>query len=117
MSIDVSTELVIDRPIERVADYSANPDNAPKWYESIKAVEWKTAKPLKAGSRFVFTANFLGRTLVYTYEVVEFVPRELLVMRLGHPNRAVPSDARFSSLRVIAHRLHLPRVSWVCASC
>ena len=81
MSIDVSTELVIDRPIERVADYSANPDNAPKWYESIKAVEWKTAKPLKAGSRVVFTANFLGRALVYTYEVVEFVPRELLVMR------------------------------------
>ena len=79
--VDVSTEIVIDRPIERVADYSANPDNAPRWYQNIKAVEWKTAKPLKAGSRVAFMATFLGRTLTYTYEAVEFVPRELLVMR------------------------------------
>lgn len=38
--------------------------------------------------------------------------RELPVVRLGHPNRAFPNDDRFSSLRVIAHRLYLPRVSW-----
>ena len=43
--------------------------------------------------------------------------RELPVVRLGHPNRAVPNDDRFSSLRVIAHRLYLPRVSWLYASC
>jgi hypothetical protein len=43
--------------------------------------------------------------------------RELPVVRLGHPNRAVPNDDRFSSLRVIAYRLHLPRVSWPYASC
>ena len=30
----------------------------------------------------------------------------------------VPSGDRFTSLRVIAHQLHhLPRISWVCASC
>ncbi len=37
--------------------------------------------------------------------------RELPVVRLGHPNRAVPNDDRFGSVRVIAHRLYLPRVS------
>jgi len=42
---------------------------------------------------------------------------ELPVVRLGHPNRAFPNDDCFSSLRVIAHRLYLPRVSWLCASC
>jgi len=43
--------------------------------------------------------------------------RELQVVRLGHPNRAVPNDDRFSSLRVIDHQLYLPRVSWLYASC
>lgn len=81
MAVDVSTETVIDGPLERVADYSSNPDNAPKWYENIKAIEWETPKPLKAGSRIAFVAKFLGRSMAYTYEVVEFVPHEVLVMR------------------------------------
>ena len=81
MAVDVVTTVDIARSRQAVADFASDPGNATAWYENIKAVEWKTAKPLKAGSRVVFTANFLGRTLVYTYEVVEFVPRELLVMR------------------------------------
>ena len=48
---------------------------------NIKVVLWETAGPLALGSRFRFTSSFLGRTLEYTYEVVELVPAELFVMR------------------------------------
>lgn len=41
----------------------------------------ETAPPLAVGSRMAFVAEFLGRTLDYTYEVVELTPGTSLTMR------------------------------------
>ena len=81
VSVDVVTETIIKRPRVVVASFVADPDNAPSWYANIKSVEWKSEPPLRLGSRVAFVAEFLGRRLEYTYEVVEFVPGERLVMR------------------------------------
>ena len=80
MSVDVSTEIVIRRPREEVAVYSANPDNAPIWYVNIKEVQWKSQPPLALGSRIAFVATFLGQRLAYTYEIIELQPGSRLVM-------------------------------------
>ena len=79
--VDILTDIIIEKAIEEVADYAANPDNAPEWYVNIKSAEWKTPKPLEVGSQVAFVARFLGRELAYTYEIVEFIPRQKLVMR------------------------------------
>lgn len=79
--IDVLTEVDIDRPREYVSAYAADPSNAPVWYDNIKSVDWKTAPPVQVGSKMDFVAQFLGRRLAYTYEVVELVPSERMVMR------------------------------------
>ncbi len=81
MSVDVLTEAVINRPLAVVAEYAADPGNAPQWYANITRVDWETPPPLAVGSRLAFVARFLGRTLGYTYEIVTLEPHERLVMR------------------------------------
>jgi uncharacterized membrane protein len=81
VAVDVVTETVIARPRAEVAAYAGDIDATTAWYENIKRVEWRTAPPLGVGSRVAFVAEFLGRTLEYTYEITELVPGERLVMR------------------------------------
>lgn len=81
MKADVVTETVIARSRADVAAFAANPDNAPVWYVNIKSVEWKSEPVVKVGARATFVAQFLGKRMAYTYEIVEFVANERLVMR------------------------------------
>ncbi len=81
MMVDVSTDIVVARPRSAVAAYAADPNHVPDWYVNIKSVEWKTPPPLAVGSRIAFVAQFLGKRMAYTYEVVELVADERFVMR------------------------------------
>jgi hypothetical protein len=78
--LEVTTKIEILCPKDKVSQFAADPDNAPEWYKNIKAVAWQTPRPLKVGSKVAFEAQFLGRKLSYTYEVME-LSGEKMVMR------------------------------------
>jgi uncharacterized protein YndB with AHSA1/START domain len=80
MAVDVLTEIEIDRPREEVSAFAVDPANATAWYKNIKAVEWETPALVAVGSRVRFRAQFLGRTLEYTYEIREIEPGQRFVM-------------------------------------
>lgn len=79
--VDVKAGTIINRPRAEVASYAADPSTAPEWYSNIKQVRLETEPPLAVGSRMAFVAKFLGRTLEYTYEIVELAPGSSLTMR------------------------------------
>ncbi|HEY2316846.1 MAG TPA: SRPBCC family protein [Solirubrobacteraceae bacterium] len=80
MAVDVLTEVNIRRPRCEVFAFAADPSNATAWYKNIKAVEWETPPPAVVGSRVRFRAQFLGRTLAYTYEIREIQAGARFVM-------------------------------------
>jgi uncharacterized membrane protein len=80
MTVDVTTTIVIERPIAEVAAYAGDPSNAPEWYRRIASAEWQTDPPITLGSQIAFHARFLGRQLAYTYEVIEYTPGEQVAM-------------------------------------
>jgi uncharacterized membrane protein len=81
MNVDVETTIEIARPRPEVAAFAADPDNVSAWYRRISRVDWLTERPLQVGTRLAFAAEFLGRRMAYTYEVVVHEPGERLVMR------------------------------------
>lgn len=81
MSVDVTVETDIQRPVNTVAAYAADPSNAPEWYANIDSIVWLTEPKVVTGAKVTFVARFLGRRLEYTYDLVEVVPDERLVMR------------------------------------
>jgi uncharacterized membrane protein len=81
VSVDVVTEVVIERPPGIVSAYVSDPSNAPTWQTNIKSAEWRSEPLIHVGSRVAFAAEFLGRKLEYVYELADVVPGERLVMR------------------------------------
>ncbi|HUP71733.1 MAG TPA: SRPBCC family protein [Acidimicrobiales bacterium] len=107
MSVDVQVAQTIDSPVETVAAYAADPSNAPKWYRRIHTVNWITDPPATVGSRIAFEAKFLGKRLVYTYEVVEYVPCVALTMTTAEGPFPMTTEYRWSPVEVGRTRMTL----------
>jgi len=96
--VNVKTEIEISVPLKIVFEYAINPDNAAEWYDNITSAEWITSKPVSIGSQIMFKANFLGRELAYTYEVVELIVNKKLAMKTSEGPFPMETTYEFKSL-------------------
>ncbi|KUM29702.1 ATPase [Arthrobacter sp. EpRS66] len=105
--VDVSTSIVIDRPLAMVAGYTMNPLNAPTWYQNIHSVRRLDQKEFGVGSRTSFEARFLGRDLSYTYEVTSMLEDEELVMATAQGPFPMRTTYRFEAAGPTATQVRL----------
>ena len=107
MSVDVQVAQTIDCPVDTVAGYAADPSNVPRWYRRIHSVDWKTDPPVAVGSRVAFEARFMGKRLLYTYEVVEYEPGHALTMTTADGPFPMTTEYRWSAVGVGRTRMTL----------
>ena len=81
MSIDVTAEVPIRRPLPEVAAYMIDPAHDSEWIGGVREVRMETPPPLAVGSRVARVARFLGRRVEYVNEVTELDPDRVLDMR------------------------------------
>jgi uncharacterized membrane protein len=81
MSIDVTAEVVVSRPRERVAAYMTDPANDPEWIGGLREARLLGEGPLAEGSRVARAASFMGRKVEYVNEITRLEPGRTLDMR------------------------------------
>ena len=64
----------IDRPLEEVFAYVANPENLPEWTNLVLDVRKDAEGQLQKGDRFSVVAKFLGRSFETPFEVSAHEP-------------------------------------------
>lgn len=79
--IEVTATTNIDRPAEDVFAYLADMAQNPTWQRGMRRCTWTSDPPLKVGSTYDQEATFLGKQIVSSFEVVEFVPGERIRIR------------------------------------
>ena len=85
MSIDITVETRIAKPLGEVAAYVIDPANEPKWIKGIRESVPLMPGPIGKGSRVRRVAHFMGRRIEYTPEVLEFEAGRRLLMRTTSP--------------------------------
>ena len=63
MAIDVSAQLLINRPKDEVAEYATNPDNDALWVSGIVEAKLLTEPPMAQGAWVESLASFLGKRM------------------------------------------------------
>ncbi len=83
MRIEESVE--INRPLEEVFNYVANPENLPEWSSIVLEVRKEAQGQPREGDRFTTVAKFLGRSFETPMEVTAHEPPTPLRQEHGRP--------------------------------
>lgn len=90
--INLSVSAMVYRPIRQVFEYVSTPENDFQWQYGTLATARLSEEAGALGSFFRNIANLMGRRVVSTYEVTEFVPDK----KYGITSRSGPLQSQTS---------------------
>ncbi len=76
--IQVKIETSIHKPPGEVFDFIANFENNPRWQSGMVSATFTSPGPLSVGSTYDQVAQFLGRKVVSSFEVIALEPGRLV---------------------------------------
>jgi uncharacterized protein YndB with AHSA1/START domain len=72
--IKIEHSIVINRPVEEVFEYIANPEKTPLWAGVVRETKLTSEGPYGVGSTYNNVVELLGRRIESNYEVTEYEP-------------------------------------------
>ena len=74
MAVREEHSVMVERPVEEVFAFTADPNNAPFWQSTTLELEQTSEGPVDVGATFRNTTKFLGRRFDTSYEMTENEP-------------------------------------------
>jgi uncharacterized protein YndB with AHSA1/START domain len=83
--IQFDQSVVIERPLEEVFAFLADPENDAQWTPVVTETRKTSEGPLGVGTRYEQSGHFLGRNFEMLFEVTEYEPNRKIGQRLITP--------------------------------
>lgn len=77
----IEQTVVINRPIEEVFGFIANPENTPLWAGAVRETILTSEGPYGVGSTHTVVIEILGRRIESTNEITEYEPYSKLAFK------------------------------------
>ena len=58
--VNFQIEIVINKNIKEVSDFSGNPNNSMDWLSNVLSIQWKTPKPVQLMSKIAVKSKIVG---------------------------------------------------------
>lgn len=88
--LEVKESVEIDAPAVEVFAYIADMSRNTEWQKGMQECRWTSEPPLKLGSTYDQVAGFLGKEIVSSFEVTEYVEGERI--RIESTAGSMPLD-------------------------
>ncbi len=109
-AIHVEDSIQIDRPVEDVFSYMADPQHMPEWTAVVVEVRTDASAPLSAGDNFTVAQKFLGTKWESLCEILSSKRTGSATGALGAPYRS-PSRSPVSHPPLVRGSRLWPRAS------
>ena len=74
--IDIDHSVTIDRPLEEVWEFVADPANNPQWQSGVTQSDQSPTGPIGVGTRVRIVRKFMGQRVEAVFDTTEFVANE-----------------------------------------